>query len=227
MKQIFENKIINIDKNYFDNKYVFSVPKNLKADFEINITKLLKKYKNENINYKKNYKLWNEVYSPKKELEIFEEIFTKSLKKNKKIHISNISLIEEILIIKKLYFDLWYFNKELNCFNIDFKNCPITIWVNIRNLIYSFKDYKNKKEEIFFIPPPREPKHQKALKWGINSWIISTITLNDIKKESLHLLELIKTEKINLLKISKNFYYNFKKIGFTIKEEIQLLIETK
>ncbi len=219
MKQVFENKIININKNYFDNKFIFSLPKNLKANFNVNIVELLKKYKNENLNYKKNYKLWNEVYSPKKELEIFKKIFDKAIKQNKKIHISNISLAEEILITKKLYFNLWYFNKELNCFNVDLKNCPITIWVNIRNIIYSFKDYNSKKEEIFFIPPPREPRHQKALKWAINSWIISTITLNDNKKESLNLLELIKTEKINLLKISKSLYYNFKKIGFAFDEE--------
>jgi hypothetical protein len=106
MKQVFENKIININKNYFDNKFIFSLPKNLKANFNVNIVELLKKYKNENLNYKKNYKLWNEVYSPKKELEIFKKIFDKAIKQNKKIHISNISLAEEILITKKLYFNL-------------------------------------------------------------------------------------------------------------------------
>jgi hypothetical protein len=106
MKQIFENKIVNIDENYFDNEFIFCIPKNLKADFEIDIAELLKKHKNENLNYKKDYKLWNEVYSPKRELEIFIEIFEKALKENKKIHISNISLADEILMVKKLYFDL-------------------------------------------------------------------------------------------------------------------------
>ncbi|EKE26488.1 MAG: hypothetical protein ACD_4C00267G0006 [uncultured bacterium (gcode 4)] len=224
MKQIFENKIINIDESIFDNRFLFKIASNCKSDFDVDIWKLLLEYKNENLNYKKDYKLWNEVYSPKSELEIFEKLLEDNIKNNKKIHISNISLQEEVQIIKDIYLDLGYFNVELNKFEIDFKNSPVTLWVNINNLMYSFKDYNRKKEEIFFIPPPREPRHQKNLKSGINSWVVSTIQINNNNEEFNFLKDLINEEKINLLKLWRNLFYNYKKIGFVF-DESEIIIE--
>lgn len=127
MKKVLENSIINIDENYFDNKFLFQIPSDLKSNIEVDMRELISEYKNENLNYKKDYKLWSEVYSPKDELAIFTEVFEKALKNNSKIHISNISLAEEIDMVKNLYLDLGYFDKELNRFEIDFTNAPVTI----------------------------------------------------------------------------------------------------
>lgn len=226
MKQILEKSIININENIFDNKFLFTIPSEANFDKEIDMWELLLPTKNENLNYKKDYKLWSEVFSPKDELRIFEEIVENTLKNWKKVHISNISLAEEIEIIKNLYTDLWYFNKELNCFEVDFTNSPITIWVNINNLIYSFKDYKSLREKILFVPPPREPRHIKAINAWINSKVISTISLNWKNEEFDSLKELILEEKINLLQLWNCIYYNYSKIWFSIKQK-EIVIELK
>lgn len=51
----------------------------------------------------------------------------------------------------------------MNCFQVDFSEVLVTASVKIENLIYGMSDYKSMKERILFIPPPREPKHVKAL----------------------------------------------------------------
>jgi hypothetical protein len=106
MKKILENKIINIDENLLDNKFLFNIPLNLNSPIEIDISELLKRCRNDNLEYKKDYKLWSEVYSPKDELRIFEEIYEDAITNAKKIHISNCSLAEEIEMVKSLYQDL-------------------------------------------------------------------------------------------------------------------------
>ncbi|MCK9272418.1 hypothetical protein M0P65_02625 [Candidatus Gracilibacteria bacterium] len=226
MKQIFENKIITVGENHFDNKFLFYLPANLSCDFEVDMAELLLPYKNENLDFKKDYKMWNQVFSPKDELKIFEEIVEKTLKENKKIHLENISLIEEVQIIRNLYLDLGYFNESLNRFEIDFKNAPVTIGANISNLIYSFKDYNKLKSSIFFIPPPREPRHQKALKNALNSGVISTIKIGEENKEKglEFLKQLISEEKINLLKLGRSLYFNYKNIGYGL-DKSEIIIE--
>jgi hypothetical protein len=94
MKQIFKNKIINIDNNIEDNKFLIK-----KLDYEKNISKndfevvflsdLLEKRKNLEMLEKSKIKpaTWSNVYSPKDELEIFKELFDSALKNKKKIHI--------------------------------------------------------------------------------------------------------------------------------------------
>lgn len=218
MKKVLENSIINIDDNFFDNKFELNIPIQSEYIGNIDMRNELVSVKNDAINYKKDYKLWSEVYSPKKELAIFTEIFENAIKSWKKIHISNISLKEEIETVRKLYYDLGYFNKELNCFVLDFENVPITIWVNIKNIIYSFKDYKNLKEKILFVPPPREPQNQKSIIAGINSWVISVITSDDYIADISNFEFLIKEEKINLIRLWNNIYYNLNKIWFFTKE---------
>jgi len=225
MKKILESAIINVDENYFDNKFLFQIPTNLQFDREVDMSELLGKCRNESLNYKKDYKLWSEVYSPKDELKIFTELLEDVVENNKRIHISNISLAEEIDMVKKLYLDLWYFDKELNCFKIDFENAPVTIGVNIRNIIYSFKDYKSMREKILFIPPSREPRHQKAIKSAINSWVISTISLNNREDESKYLVEIIKEEKTSLVRLVCALYFNFIHRWFVCNtEELELII---
>lgn len=224
MKKVYSDKIINIDENYFDNKFIFEIPTKLEYENEVDISLLLKNFENKNLDYKKDYKLWSEVYSPKDELRIFEEIVENTLKNNKKVYISNISLSEEVEIIKNLYLDLWYFNKELNYFEVDFANSLITIGVNINNLIYSFKDYKSLRDKILFVPPPREPRHIKTINAAINSKIISTISLNWDISELMILKNIILQEKINLLQLGNCIYYNYEKIGFK-NDKKEIIIE--
>lgn len=223
MKKIYENKIVNVDSNLFDNKFMFEIPVEMGYSDELDLAKELEKYKNTEIEVGNKYKLWNEVYSPKKEFEIFENAFYEAISKDKKVHISNISLKEEIDLVRDFYLKCSYFNKELNCFEIDFANCPITIWVNIKNILYSSKDYNTLKEKALFIPPPREPKHQKAINIGINSNIISVIWINSQEKNLLE--QIIKLEKIWLSKIWKMIFYNYAKIGFEIKEFIEMELD--
>jgi hypothetical protein len=94
MKQIFKDKIINIDNNIEDNKFLIK-----KLDYEKNISKndfevvflsdLLEKRKNLEMLEKSKTKpaTWSNVYSSKDEFEIFKELFENALKNKKKIHI--------------------------------------------------------------------------------------------------------------------------------------------
>ena len=226
MKKVTPNSILNIDENLFDWKFLFEVAAGWFLEIEKDMSVILGEFKNEELDYKKDYKLWSEVYSPKDELSVFTGIFEDAVKTWNKVHISNISLAEEIELVKALYSDLGYFNIELNRFEVDFKNTPVTIWVNINNIIYSFKDYKEKKEEILFVPPPREPRHQKAIRSAINSWVISTISLNDTEKDKAFLQSILMEEKTSLNRLAALLYDNFTAIGFdSPKAEIIISIK--
>ncbi len=223
MKKVTRTSIINIDKELFDNKFLFSVPTELSFDWWVDLSVLLAQRRNEKLDFKKDYKLWSEVYSPKDELEIFKIVFDDAVSKGKKIHVTWISLDEEVNIVKSLYNDLGYFDNELNRYEVDFQNAPITIWVNIKNIIYSFKDYKSLKEKILIIPPPREPRHQKAMITGINSQVISTISLTWDDEEYDMLKYLIKEEKTNLSKLANNLCFNFGSRWFVFEEKELIL----
>ncbi|MDD2486958.1 MAG: hypothetical protein PHS92_01130 [Candidatus Gracilibacteria bacterium] len=218
MKQIFEDKIINIDNDLFDNRFLFKIAISPCASFDYDMSKLLLDRKNGNLDYSKDLKLWSEVYSPKNEFEIFSDLIEENIRNNKKIHISDISLQEEVHTIRDLYIDLGYFNADLNRFEVDLENAPVTIGTNINSIIYSFKDYNTHKEKIFFIPPPREPRHQKTLKSGINSSLISTVRMNGNDDEIEFLKQIIKDEKISPLKLSRSIFFNYGKIGFEFLE---------
>jgi predicted nicotinamide N-methyase len=94
MKQVFKDKIINIDNNIADNKFLIK-----KLDWEetasnnnfevVFLSDLLEKRKNLEMLEKSKTKpaTWSNVYSPKDEFEIFEELFENAIKNNKKIHI--------------------------------------------------------------------------------------------------------------------------------------------
>lgn len=164
MKQVCFDRIIHVPgTDLFDNLYEFTIATKVKSSFIVDISKDLSLKKNENIEYKRDYKLWNSVYPVDAEFEIFEEVVSTALRENKKIHITQVTLREEIEMIRSLYLDLGYFDEKENRFIVPFADAPITIGVNIKNLIYSTKDYKSKREEICFIPPPREPGHVKSL----------------------------------------------------------------
>lgn len=170
MKRVLSDSITLISHtDPFDNQYLFSMATNVSAPIIIDLAELLKEFRNDRVEYKKDYKLWNQVYSPDKELELFREVVEKALEKGQKIHIMNCTLREEVKIIRELYEKLGYFNLEENRFIVPFATVPITMGVNIRNIIYSTKDYKSKRESICFMPPPRESGHIKTLFAAINS----------------------------------------------------------
>ena len=76
MKKVFKDKIINIDENIFDSKFLFSYlySKYFSEEIEVFFMEdLLKKKENtellNNLNWK--FAMYSEVYSPKDELAIF------------------------------------------------------------------------------------------------------------------------------------------------------------
>ena len=165
------------------------------------------------------------MYPGEKELEIFRDILEKALITKQKIHIINCTLREEIQIIRELYEGLGYFNPKENCFLVPFKTAPVTIGINIRNLAYSTKDYKSKRESICFLPPPREPGHTKTLFAGINSGVISTVSVNDTLTEKNLLRDLLHTEKIHLTKFAQVMYGNFRELDSEIGKIESWIVE--
>lgn len=170
MKQVLSDSILLAPHtNPLDNRYLFQLPVGVSSHCIVDIAERLREFRNDRVEYKKDYKLWNDVYPGEKELEIFQGIIEKALAEKQKIHIVNCTLREEIELIRELYNGLGYFNPQENCFVVPFETAPVTIGINIRNLAYSTKDYKSKRESICFVPPPREPGHTKSLFAGINS----------------------------------------------------------
>ncbi len=217
MKQVLSQSIQIIPgTDPLDNRYLFRVAMDISAPFVVDLAEYLKEFRNDRVEYKKDYKLWNDVYPGEKELEIFQEILEKALIAKQKIHIINCTLREEIQIIRELYESLGYFDPKENCFIVPFDTAPVTIGINLRNLAYSTKDYKSKRESICFIPPPREPGHTKSLFAGINSGVISTLSINDIVNETELLKDLLYTEKMSLTGFARVVYGNFVEIGCQI-----------
>lgn len=226
MKKIFKDKIINYDENIFDNKFLFSY---LDSDYKSEnievffMEKLLKEKQNtellNNLNWK--FAMYSEVYSPKDELEIFENLFNYALKNNKKIHIIWITLKEELEILEKYYEDNWFLREDVNCFIPDFLNTLVTVSVNIENLIWRWSDYKANWKKIFFIPPIRESGQNKAMFKWINRWTIASIFIKDFEnfKNIEFLKNCIKEEKILPLTFAKVLNYNLKDIWFNGEEK--------
>lgn len=182
MKQVFKDKIIDIDSNYFDDKFLFEI-----YDFSVWIksewTKIifmkdfLEKKKNNNLleKVKIHPAMWSEVYSPKDELKIFTEIFENAIKNKEKTHIIWITLKEEIELLEKYYSELWFFDESINCYKVDYQIPYISASVNIENLMWRWSDYKKMWKEIFFVPPIREAWQVKSLYKWINRWSIAWI----------------------------------------------------
>ncbi|MDD2891937.1 MAG: hypothetical protein PHQ95_03150 [Candidatus Gracilibacteria bacterium] len=217
MKQVLSYSITHIPgTDLLENQYLFQIATDISSPMIIDLSELLKEFRNNRVEFKKDYKLWNDVYPGEKELELFQKIVEKALTEKRKIHIINCTLREEVQIIRELYEELGYFDIKENRFIVPFATTPITIGVNIRNLLYSTKDYKSKREQICFIPPPRESGHVKTLFAAINSGVISTVNINNITKEEVSLKTLLDIEKINLTTFAQVIYGNFLEIGCKI-----------
>lgn len=224
MKKVYNNKIINIDENLFDNKFLFEFFDNVNIKWNIDIIymdKLLKQKENKELLKK----LWDKpamysnVYSPKDELEIFVELFENAIKNNKKIHIIWVTLKEEIKILEEYYEKLWFLREDINCFLPDFSIPLVTVSVNIENLIWKWSDYKANKEKIFFIPPVRESWQNKAMFKWINRWVIAWIHIEKFDEQKLDFLQkCICEEKILPITMSKVLNYNLEQIWYIWKK---------
>lgn len=231
MKKIFKDKIINIDENKFDNKFLIPY---LDVDYKntwnvkiYDMEELLKKKENKDLwdKVKNKPAIYSNIYSPKDELEIFEKLFNNALEKKEKIHIIWISLGAEIDILEQYYEKLWFLREDINCFDVDFSVPLVTASVKIENLMWKWSDYKRMKDKIFFIPPPRESSQNKAMYKGITRWVTAWIYINNFWEEEKNFLEkLIKEEKVLPLQLSKILNYNLSEIWFAWTEK-DLVIE--
>lgn len=228
MKQVSSSSITLIpDTDPLDNRYLFSIATDITSPIIIDLAELLKEFRNDRVEYKKDYKLWNQVYPTEKELELFRETVEKALMNKQKIHIINCTLREEVQIVRELYESFGYFDEKENRFVVPFAIAPVTIGVNIRNLAYSTKDYKSRRDHICFIPPPREPGHVKTLFAAINSGVISTVNMNDPLTEKELLNNLLDTEKINLTTLAQVLYGNYLEIGCQVGGMEEWRVELK
>jgi len=228
MKQILKNKIINIEKtDKFDNKFNFSVLNfsNIQDNIEIiYLSDLLEEKKNLEMLEKAQTKFasYSNVYSPEDELEIFKNLFNQAIEKKQKIHIIWITLKDETDILEEYYRKLWFFNDEMNCFDVDFSKVLVTVSVKIENLMWRWSDYRRMWKEIFFNPPVRESGQVKAMFKWINRWVISWISGVDKNFFKNQILE----ENILPITLWKILNYNLSDFGIKWEEgdmEIEFL----
>jgi len=235
MKKVLKNKIINIaDSDKFDNKFLFSVLNYENSQKDIKIifmSDLLEERKNLEMLEKSKTKpaTFSNVYSPKDELEIFENLFNQAIEKKQKIHIVWITLKEEIKILEKYYFELWFFNEEINCFDIDYSKVLVSASVKIENLMWRWSDYKRMWKKIFFNPPIREAGEVKAMFKWINRWSIAAIYFKN--EENLLTEEIIdffqkQILEENILPINLAKVLNYNLVSFWIKgNEFDIIIQ--
>lgn len=216
MKKILKDKIINIDENLFDKKFLFPIFEFDKTDETIVFMEdLLKEKKNEDLekNIWDKYAIYSNVYSPDDELEIFKNLFDEAIKTWKKIHIVWISLLDEIEILEKYYENLGFIREDINCFRVDYSKVLVSASVKIENLMWRWSDYKRMWKNIYFIPPIREAGQVKSLFKGINRWSVAWIYLWKITEEKLNFLQnSLKNEDILSLTLWKILYYNLEDI---------------
>lgn len=225
MKQVFRDKIVNVDENKFDNKFLFKLPVWIFESEKVEIIfmeDLLKERKNEKLfqNLWDKYAMYSNVYSPKDELEIFKDIFNKAISTWKRVHIVWVSLWEELDILENYYKRLGFMRADVNCYEVDFSIPLVTVSVKLENLMWKGSDYKSQKEKIFFIPPPRESWHTRSLFKGINRWIVAWIYpfwLDESKKVFIN--DLVASESILPIRLAEMLNYNFKDIWFNFDEE--------
>lgn len=112
MKYIGKDSIVHMqDTEVFDQKFFFDVllPEYTSTERKIIFMRdELERYKNDEILKKTSEKpaMYSEVYSPKDELAIFTKLFDFALTYNQKIHITGITLAQEIQILEAYYTEL-------------------------------------------------------------------------------------------------------------------------
>ncbi len=225
MKKIYKDTILNIpNTNVFDRTFVFdyfleySAPKDITL---IYLRDILWDTKNEDIlpRIQEKSAMWSEVYSPKDELRIFQQVFEEAIAKKQRIHVVWVTLQEEIQLLEEYYTQLGFLRKDINAFDIDFSVPLVTVSCYIENLMWKWSDYKRMGKKIFFCPPIRSSSHNKALFKGITRGVIAGIDMNqntngsDILEDmpvdyNQFLWDCIRTEKILPLHMGKILKYN-------------------
>lgn len=233
MKQILKDRIINIDSEVTDKKFLIKKinwEKNITSNSEIEVIflgDLLEKRKNVELLEKVKEKpaMWANVYSAKDELEIFRELFEDAIKNSKKIHIVWITLKEEVEILEEYYKSLGFWSEDINCFECDFSIPLVTASVKIENLMWRGSDYKRMWKEIFFNPPIRESGEVKAMFKWVNRWVTAWIFIDDFNKErKIFLTEEVLSEHIPVMLLAKVLSFNMIDI-WLVWEEKDFVIE--
>lgn len=223
MKKVYKDKILNIDENFFDKRFLFEVFRVSRNDTQIIFMEdLLKLRKNEELekNIWQKYAIYSNVYSSADELEIFMSIFENAIKTWNKVHIVWITLQEELDILEKYYTDLWFMRDDINCFRVDFSKVVVSASVKIENLMWRWSDYKRMWKDIYFIPPVREAGQVKAMFKWINRWSIAGIYLWEMNAEKENFLNFSLTnEDIIALNLAKVLSYNLKEAWLSWEEK--------
>lgn len=231
MKKVYKDKIINIEEtDLYDNQFLFDYMDKIEASNQVEVIymdELLKKRENTELlnNLANKFAMYSNVYSPKDELDIFQELFDNAILNNKKIHIVWVTLKSEIELLEEYYTKLWFLREDINCFRPDFSIPLITVSVNIENLIWKWSDYKASRKDIFFIPPVRESWENKAMFKWINRWVIAGINIKSFDENiEKTLWDYVREEKILPMTLSKLLKYNLEEIGFNGKQR-ELIIK--
>lgn len=227
MKKVEKDRIINIDDNLFDKRFLFEVFLVSRNDTQVIFMEdLLKLKKNEELekNIGQKYAIYSNVYSARDELEIFKNLFDEAIKEGKKIHIVWITLQEELDILEAYYEELGFMREDINCFRVDFSKVLVSASVKIENLMWRGSDYKRMWEKIYFIPPIREAWEVKAMFKWINRWSIAGLYLWDMNQEKQDFLNFSLTnEDIIALNLAKVLSFNLKDVGFSWEEKELIL----
>ncbi len=224
MKQIFKNKIVNIDSNIEDHKFLIKkLNPILEGTLEvIFLSDLLEERKNLEMLEKSKTKpaTWGNVYSPKDELKIFETLFENAIKNNKKVHIVWITLWEEIEILEEYYKKMWFFSEEINAFKVDFSKVLVSASVKIENIMWRGSDYRRMWKKIFFNPPIRESGEVKNMFKWLNRGVTAGIYIEHFwKTEKEFLNKEIIEEHILPITLAKVLNYNLVDFWFKGEEE--------
>lgn len=200
MKKVYKDRIINKQgTDLFDSIFEFDyLDWDRWDDVEVIFMRdLLQDKKNTDLLSLVNEKpaMWSNVYAPKDELFLFAEVFEKSIKEKKRVHIVWVTLKEEIEMLEEYYETLGFLREDINCFDVDFSVPYITVSVHIENLIWKWSDYKRMWKSLFLNPPIRESWQCRAMFKGINRWVISGIYIQNYNPEAQQFLQTCITEE--------------------------------
>jgi hypothetical protein len=111
--------------------------------------------------------------------------------------------------LENYYKELWFFNDEMNCFDVDFSKVLVSVSVKIENLMWRWSDYRRLWKKIFFNPPIRESGQVKAMFKWINRWVIAWIYFNELNENIINFFKnQILEEKILAIYIANALRYN-------------------
>ena len=227
MKQIFSDRIVTVPGTLLDDDtYVFRIPAHVEGTRRVDLTSIYRAYA-DRVDPHYESGRYDERLPPHIELDLFRRIYTDSMRQDIRVHIEPVSIRETVELVHHLYHDLGYYRADLNTFVPDLANCPVTIGARIENVVFSWKDMYQLKNASTILPPLREPRHQKSLFHGINSGIVSTLSLSQDRDENIKLLtHLITSEKISLLRLGHVLMTHYEAMGLATAVE-EIVVDTR